>query len=327
MTKINQLLKFTPILKEKIWGGEKLISLLNKESDKKNIGESWEISDVEADVSIVSEGVFKGESLKDLIAKYKSDLVGDKVYKQFGEKFPLLIKFIDAKEALSIQLHPSDNLLKGVTSFGKTEMWYVTQADKDAEIIIGFKKDSNKSEYLENLSNKTLLDILNIDKVKKADVYFVPPGRVHAIGAGTLIAEIQQTSDITYRVYDWDRKDIDGNFRELHTEKALDAIDFTSQKTYKTDYKKVDNSTVEIVDCPFFTTNIISLKQESQYFVNHSNKDSFVIYMCVEGCAEISISNQKKSLEIGETLLVPASVKNLEITSKEKTELLEVYIK
>ncbi|MGB1284800.1 MAG: type I phosphomannose isomerase catalytic subunit, partial [Polaribacter sp.] len=184
MSKINQFLKFTPILKEKIWGGEKLMNLLNKKSNRKDIGESWEISDVEDNISEVFNGNLKGKTLQDLIVQFKSDLVGEKVYNQFGERFPLLIKFIDAKKALSIQLHPDDKLAKERhNSFGKTEMWYVMQADKFGNLIVGFKKDTNKEKYLYHLENKSLLSILNVDEVEKGDVYFIPSGRIHAIGA------------------------------------------------------------------------------------------------------------------------------------------------
>lgn len=278
---INQLLRFTPILKQKIWGGKKLNQLLHKKSDGSNIGESWEISDVDGDESIVSNGNLKGRTLRSLLKEYKHDLVGNYVYKTFGKQFPLLIKFIDAKEVLSIQVHPDDDLAGLQESYGKTEMWYVMQADKEASIIIGFKENSSKEEYIQHLDNKTLLSILNVDKVTKGDVYFVPPGRVHAIGAGLLIAEIQQTSDITYRIYDWDRKDIDGNYRELHTEKALKTIDFSAKNTYKTTYSKQENVASQVVTCPYFTTNILPVKGEKE--VDLSRKDSFIIYMCVEG--------------------------------------------
>lgn len=328
MTEIQQLLKFTPILKEKIWGGEKLISMLNKKSDRKNIGESWEISDVEDDISIVASGIFKGKTLKDLIEKYKAALVGEKVYAQFGTKFPLLIKFVDAKKALSIQLHPNDSLAKTRhNSLGKTEMWYVMQADKFGNLIVGFKKDTDKEKYLFHLRNKSLLSILNVDEIKKGDVYFIPAGRVHAVGAGVLLAEIQQASNITYRIYDWDRTDKEGNYRQLHTEQAIDAINYSSSKTYKTKYKKVYNVATEVVDSPYFTTNIVSLKNKSLLPVNHLDKDSFVIYMCVDGCVEILIETESKTIKMGETILVPACIKNLTIKSEEKSELLEVYIK
>ena len=326
MNKINQFLKFTPILKEKIWGGEKLMTLLNKKSDKKNIGESWEISDIEKSISIVSNGNLKGQTLQNLISEYRANLVGEKVFTQFGKKFPLLIKFIDAKETLSIQLHPDNELAKKRhNSFGKTEMWYVLQADKFGNLIVGFKKDTDKEKYLYHLKNKSLLSILNVDEVEKGDVYFIPAGRIHAIGAGVMLVEIQQTSDITYRVYDWDRTDVDGNSRELHTEQAINAIDFKSQKSYKTAYTKVENESSEIVSCPYFTTNVLSL--DKNISINHSDKDSFVIYMCVKGNVSFQYKNQTESLSVGETLLVPASIKEFDILSEVASELLEVYIK
>ncbi len=326
MQKLNQFIKFEPILKEKIWGGKKLSSLLHKQSNKDNIGESWEVSDVEGDTSIVSNGILKGKSLKELITLFKGDLVGEKVFKDFKYKFPLLIKFIDAKEALSIQLHPNDELAqKRHNSFGKTEMWYVMQSDDKANLIVGFQKDSTKEEYLHHLENKSLLDILNVDEVSKGDVYFIPTGRVHAIGAGVLLAEIQQTSDITYRVYDWDRQDDQGNYRDLHTDLAIDAIDFKAKSNYRTMYRKQENISSEIVSCPYFTTNVLPINGD--ILVNHNDKDSFVIYMCVEGKAHFSLADENETIQVGETILVPASLKEFRISSSVKSELLEVYIK
>ena len=323
---IHQFLKFQPILKEKIWGGEKLAQLLNKNSDKTNVGESWELSDVENDTSIVANGALKGRNLKELIADFKGDLVGGKIYKHFGEKFPLLIKFIDAKEALSIQLHPNDALAKERhNSFGKTEMWYVMQADEKANLIVGFQKEVTAQEYVKNLENKTLLDILNVDEVSEGDVYFIPTGRVHAIGAGVLLAEIQQTSDVTYRIYDWERPNPDGTFRDLHTEEAVDAIDYKVQESYKTTYSKEENQSSEIVSCQYFTTNVLPVSDTLQ--INHTDKDSFVIYMCVKGEVEFKHENLQEKLSYGETLLVPANLKEFEIFSSVDSELLEVFIK
>ena len=324
--KINQFIKFEPILKDKIWGGEKLASLLNKQSKRKDIGESWEISDVEGDTSMVINGHLKGKDLKELISEFKSDLVGEKVYTHFGGKFPLLIKFIDAKEALSIQLHPNDTLAKERhNSFGKTEMWYVMQADKNANLIVGFQKEVSSEDYIKHLETKSLLDILNVDEVQKGDVYFIPTGRVHAIGAGVLLAEIQQTSDVTYRIYDWDRPNLDGTFRDLHTEEAIDAIDYSAKDSYKTEYSKKENASSEIVSCQYFTTNVLPIKGEIS--INHQEKDSFVIYMCVEGNVTFQYENQTEKLKTGETILVPACIKNIKIIADQASELLEVYIK
>ncbi len=326
MQTIKQFIKFTPILKEKIWGGDKLIKVLNKQTNSINIGESWEISGVDEAVSVVAEGNFKGKNLQELMIEFKEKLVGDKVYSQFGNKFPLLIKFIDAKTPLSIQLHPNDNLAKKRhNSFGKTEMWYVMQADKAANLIVGFKKDSNKKEYLHHLKNKTLLEILNVDEVSEGDVYFIPTGRIHAIGGGVLLAEIQQTSDITYRVYDWDRQDAEGNYRELHTDLAQDAIDFKALESYKTNYRVENNKASQIITCPYFTTNILAITANS-LSIDNRTKDSFVIYMCVKGEVIFTYDKEEMHISYGETILVPAVIKEFTIQTTTQSELLEVFI-
>ncbi|OSY88355.1 mannose-6-phosphate isomerase [Tenacibaculum holothuriorum] len=323
---IDQLIKFTPILKEKIWGGDKLISKLHKKSNTSNLGESWEISGVDENISIVSNGTLKGKTIDELIKKYTSNFLGKKVYDKFQEKFPLLFKFIDASEKLSIQVHPNDSLSKERhNSFGKTEMWYILDSDEEAEVVVGFKKDSNEAEYQQHLEQKNLLSILNTDKVKNGDVYFIPTGRVHAIGAGVLLAEIQQTSDITYRVYDWDRKDSEGNERELHTSLATAAIDYKAQKDYKTNYSVEENNSSEIVDCPYFTTNMLSLNKRVE--LDNSTKDSFVVYMCVEGEVSFTYNNQVEELKMGETILVPACISKCSVSSPTSAKLLEVYIK
>ena len=316
-------IKFRPILKDKIWGGQKLKTILNKENDLPNVGESWEISDVEGDTSIVINGKLKGQSLKTLLENYKGNLIGEKNYEIFGNKFPLLIKFIDAKEDLSIQLHPNDELAaKRHNSFGKTEMWYVMQADKDSNLIVGFNGDMTPETYLQHLENKTLPEILNFDKVNAGDTYFIEAGRVHAIGAGVLLAEIQQTSDITYRVYDWDRVDDDGNERELHNDLAIDAFNFEMEDNFRVTYSKNENQPNEMVSCSYFTTNYLpidsTIKKENTF-------DSFIIYMCVDGEAEIFANGFSERIKKGETILLPAAIKNYEITSK-KASLLEVYV-
>lgn len=316
-------LKFQPILKDKIWGGEKLKSHLNKKSNLPNVGESWEISDVKGDTSIVANGALKGQSLQQLLIDYKADLLGEKNYKQFGDKFPLLIKFIDAKQDLSIQLHPNDALAaKRHNSFGKTEMWYVMQADKDSNLIVGFNQEITPKTYLQHLENKTLTEILNFDKVETGDTYFIEVGRVHAIGAGVMLAEIQQTSDITYRVYDWDRLDDQGNERELHNDLAIDAIGFEMKDNFRVDYSKSQNRSNEMVSCSYFTTNYLELNSEIE---KENTQDSFVIYMCVEGEAEVKTDSGIEVIKKGETLLLPATIKDYKLSAL-KAKLLEVYV-
>jgi mannose-6-phosphate isomerase len=317
-------LKFQPILKEKIWGGKKLNKLFGKSSSSEELGESWEISGVKNDISIVENGDLKGKTLNELLEQYRGDLAGKKVFQEFGAEFPLLVKFIDANTALSVQLHPDDNLAKQRhDSFGKTEMWYIMQADEDAEINIGFKKSITKQEYLEHLKKGKITSLLNFEKVKQGDAFFIKPGKVHAIGAGVLLAEIQQTSDLTYRIYDWDRKDAQGNSRELHTALALDAIDFEKKDDFKLEYSKTENQSSNIARCEYFTTNFLPVKGEVNK--DYYKVDSFVIYMCVSGKAEIEINGNSEIIEQGETILIPAVNKTVKI-SAEKVELLEVYI-
>ena len=316
-------LKFQPILKERIWGGNKLTSVLNKKSNSDCIGESWEISDVEGDTSVITNGNLKGTFLKELQLKLGADLIGEKNHKVFKNKFPILIKFIDAKQDLSIQLHPNDELAaKRHNSFGKTEMWYVMQVDDDSNLIVDFNQKMNKEKYLKHVNNKTLPEVLNFDTVKEGDTYFIEVGRVHAIGAGVMLAEIQQTSDITYRVYDWDRLDEQGNSRELHNDLALDAIDFDMPNNYKVKYGKKDNVSNNMVTCPYFTTNYLKVTKKIEKENTH---DSFVIYICVEGEATIEIENYSETIKKGETVLLPAAIKEYSINSN-KAKLLEVYV-
>ena len=316
-------LKFKPILKDKIWGGTKLSEQFNKLSDSKQLGESWEISTVPDDVSEVVNGKLKSQNLQDLLELYKGDLIGDKNYKRFGNNFPLLIKFIDAKQDLSIQLHPDDDLAKERhNSFGKTEMWYVMQADKGANLIVGFNQKMDDKTYLKHLEEKTLTKILNFDNVKAGDTYFIEAGRVHAIGAGVLLAEIQQTSDVTYRVYDWDRVDDEGNERELHNDIAIDAFKFDLKDDFRVDYKKEKNLSNGMVSCPFFTTNYIELDSNLEKENLH---DSFLIYMCVDGEVEVVTEDTKEVISKGETILLPAAVKDFKLNSK-NAKLLEVYV-
>lgn len=316
--------KFYPILKERLWGGTNLGTLLGKELESDLIGESWELSGVAGDVSIVANGSFKGTTLTDLIDRFPEEILGKSVFERFGKEFPILIKFIDAQKDLSIQLHPDDELArKRHNSFGKTEMWYIMDADNDAELIIGFKEDISKETYVDSLKNDTLTDLLNYENVSEGDAYFINAGKIHAIGAGILIAEIQQTSDQTYRVYDYNRKDAQGNLRELHTELSIDAISYDRQDDFKVSYGQETNVSNPMVNCPYFKTNFISLNKNIQF--NVSDQDSFTIYMCIDG--EVLIENDFGSILIkkGETVLVPAITSHI-LLSAERAKLLEITI-
>ncbi|MCM4154365.1 mannose-6-phosphate isomerase [Arenibacter sp. N53] len=317
-------LKFNPILKERLWGGTKLKDVLGKPIENDITGESWELSAVEGDVSVVANGDLSGASLQELINKYPKELLGNSVVERFGKEFPILIKFIDAKQDLSIQLHPNDDLAKKRhNSFGKTEMWYIMDADKGAELIVGFNKDVTKEEYAKSIEEDTLLDLLNYESVKEGDTFFINTGKMHAIGAGVLLAEIQQTSDITYRVFDFNRKDKNGNLRELHTDLALDAIDYTKKADFKVKYSNKKDSVNNMVSCPYFNTNILELTKDLELDVE--KRDSFTIYMCVGGKATISNEFGSVSIEKGETTLVAAQSKIINIITT-SAKLLEVTI-
>jgi mannose-6-phosphate isomerase len=320
-------IKFQPILKDKIWGGTRLKNILHKPTNSGKCGESWEISAVQGNISKVKNGLLSGNNLQELVEIYMGDLVGDIIYERFGIEFPLLIKFIDANDVLSVQVHPDDDLaMKRHKAYGKTEMWYIIDAEKDAELISGFNREMDRETYLKHLQNKTLKEILNFEKVKAGDVFFTPSGRVHAVGAGILLAEIQQTSDITYRIYDWDRVDEKGNPRELHTDLALDAIDFKFYGKYRTDYEPEMNQTTGIADCKYFTTGLLYFDKPVEKDYNFI--DSFIIYMCLEG--EISIvygPGLSESMVAGETVLIPAAIKNLNLVPLGTARALEVYIK
>jgi len=291
-----------------------------------NCGESWEISGVEGNVSVVSNGYLAGNSLEELVEVYMGDLVGEGIYETYGNEFPLLIKFIDANDDLSIQVHPDDQLSKQRhNAYGKTEMWYVVQADQGSRLQSGFNQAVDEDKYLFKLEHGELTDILNFEEVAPGDVFFIPAGRVHAIGKGILLAEIQQTSDVTYRIYDYDRCDKEGNPRELHTDLALKAIDYTLHPAYKTNYVQKLNVSVELASCRYFTTNLLDIDQiiEKEY----NNLDSFVIYICLDGELEISTESGMESLLKGETILIPACIESVGLTPKTSTvKLLEVYV-
>ncbi|MBW1298799.1 type I phosphomannose isomerase catalytic subunit [Aquimarina litoralis] len=318
------ILKFQPILKEKIWGGSKLNTILGKEKQGDSVGESWEVSDVEGNYSVVTNGHFKGKTLKDLLEMYPERLLGERNFERFGTKFPLLIKFIDAKEDLSVQLHPDDLLAKKKhNSLGKTEMWYVLQADEKSNLIIGFDDEVSQEEYEKSVEDKTIKELLHYEPVTTGDTFFVYAGLIHAIGKGVLLAEIQQTSDITYRIYDWDRQDSNGNYRELHQQDALEAIDFTTDRESKVHYTSEKNEITSLVKCPHFITNVIEL--DEQKTLSHQGLDSFVIYICIGGTAEIVNKEQKLIMKAGETILVPADIDGIEIIS-ENAKFLQTYI-
>ena len=321
-------LKFEPILKQTLWGGDKIIPFKHLNETLPNVGESWEVSAVEGGESVVANGADKGYTLPEMVRKYKEELVGEANYARFGDKFPLLIKFIDAKLDLSIQVHPGDELAKKRhNSFGKNEMWYVIAADKGAKLISGFAEEITPKEYKDRVHNGTFAEVLQTCAIEPGDVFYVPAGRVHGIGAGAFVAEIQQTSDITYRIFDYNRKDKDGKSRELHTSQAMDAINFSDvQDDFRTEYERVQNEPVEMVASPYFTTSVYDMTEEIT--CDYSELDSFVIFICVEGSCRLTDDNQNEiTLRAGETVLLPAAVQEVTIVPEgQRVKLLETYV-
>ncbi|MDE6827689.1 MAG: class I mannose-6-phosphate isomerase [Alistipes sp.] len=314
--------RFRPILKSLLWGGEKIAPYKEIAADLTCIGESWELSGVEGNVSVVAEGPDAGLTLAQLIARDGARLLGKKNSERFGDEFPLLVKFIDARQDLSIQVHPDDKLAwERHRSKGKTEMWYVVAADEGAHLRSGFAKEVTPAQYEASVADDTITGLLADYAVRPGDVFFLPAGRVHSIGAGSFIAEIQQTSDITYRIYDFNRRDAQGNKRELHTEQAKDAIDYTVLPDYRTRYEAAQNRPVELVACPYFTTTLYDLTEPQQ--VDLTATDSFVVVICMEGRGTVTDSaGTTLAVHQGETLLVPASTDGLTFTPEKGMKLL-----
>lgn len=321
-------IKFLPIFQPKVWGGKKIFTELKYDfSPLPNCGEAWMLSGVPGKESIAAEGPLEGNNLSEILEIFMSDLVGEKVYTEFGEQFPLLIKFLDAKEWLSIQVHPDDALAqeRGLER-GKTEMWYILDAEPNAQLISGFSKSLTQESYKKMLQTNRLETVLNYESVQKGDVFYIPAGRVHAIGPGILLAEIQQSSDTTYRIYDWNRKDKNGKGRELHTNEALDALDFELHSNYKTDYKLEENATESIVDAPYFNCQIMQYSKPIKK--NYEELDSFVVYIVSEGSMQLHWGeNESMDIGKGDVILLPAILNEIEIFPTPNASLLEVFIK
>jgi mannose-6-phosphate isomerase len=319
-------LKFETVLKEKVWGGNALATHFNKKTNGSNhIGESWELSAIADDQSVISNGFLAGNNIEELIEVYMGDITGDQIYEKFGNEFPLLIKFIEAQEDLSIQVHPNDNLAKKRhKAYGKTEMWYILECKKNSKIYTGFKPGVTKEIYEDALKNNRIEDIMNVETPEPGNAFFTPAGRVHAIGAGIVLVEIQQTSDITYRIFDWNRKGTGKEKRELHTDLALDAIDFNQNGSNKLSKLPEINNNLNLVNCEFFNTNLLWFNKaidKEYHFI-----DSFVVYICIDGEFQICWDGNTEKVIKGETVLLPAMIKEVTLKPLNESRLLEVYV-
>ena len=315
--------KFEPLLKQTLWGGDKIIPFKHLDAQMDHVGESWEISGVANNETIVANGPDKGKSLNDLVREQKDLLVGKENYQRFGDEFPLLIKFIDARQDLSIQVHPTDEIAhRQGKSRGKTEMWYALDSDAGAQLYNGLKQQITPEQYKEMVENDTITNALARYEVHEGDVFFIPAGRIHAIGAGCFVAEIQQTSDVTYRIYDFKRKDKNGNYRELHTKEAAESIDYTVLPNYRTEYERSKNEGVQVVSCPYFTTAVYDLNEPMA--LDYSELDSFVILIAVKGKGTISANGEEMSFQMGDTVLLPATTNEVKVAGEVK--FLETFV-
>lgn len=318
-----EIIKFRPILKQVLWGGNKIISFKQLDADMEQVGESWEVSGVKDNESIVANGQYEGMKLNDLVALLKGDLVGKENYERFGNEFPLLIKFIDASKQLSIQVHPNDEQAKAKgLKRGKTEMWYIMESAPDATLLSGLKRAITPEEYKAMVENDTITDALCEYRVGEGDVFYLPAGRIHSIGAGTFLAEIQETSDVTYRIYDFKRKDKDGNYRQLHTEAAAECIDYSVENDYRTKYEARKNEGVELAQCVHFTTSVYDL--DDPMLLDYSELDSFVVLIALSGECTLSTGDAETQLRAGETVLLPATTQTLNVSGTVK--FLETFV-
>ena len=318
-----EIIKFRPILKQVLWGGNKIIPFKQLDAEMEQVGESWEVSGVKDNESIVANGQYEGMKLNDLVALLKGDLVGKENYERFGNEFPLLIKFIDASKQLSIQVHPNDEQAKAKgLKRGKTEMWYVMESAPDATLLSGLKRAITPEEYKAMVENDTITDALCEYRVGEGDVFYLPAGRIHSIGAGTFLAEIQETSDVTYRIYDFKRKDKDGNYRQLHTEAAAECIDYSVENDYRTKYKARKNEGVELAQCAHFTTSVYDL--DEPMLLDYSELDSFVVLIALSGECTLSTGDTETQLRAGETVLLPATTQTLSVSGTVK--FLETFV-
>ena len=320
----EKIFRFTPILKQTIWGGDKIGRLKRIDGAPAQTGESWEVSGVKDSESVVAGGAYAGKNLNALVGQLKGDFMGKDNYATFGNEFPLLVKFIDAASDLSVQVHPSDELArkKGLPR-GKTEMWYALRSDDNAKLMCGLKKSITPDEYRQMVANDTICDTICEYAVKEGDCFFIPAGRIHSIGAGCLLAEIQETSDTTYRIYDFKRKDKNGKYRQLHTAEAAEAIDYNVEDNYRTPYVAANDMGVTLVSCKHFTTALYSLTEPMT--LDYSELDSFVILICTDGEGAITDEDGNASpFAAGDTLLLPAWDNTVRIDGR--VTFLETYV-
>ena len=321
-------LLFEPNLHPVIWGGNRLRPYKGMEPSNEPIGESWEVSAVPTSTSIISNGKWKGSDLISVIGKYPEEILGKTVNERYGGKLPLLVKFIDAKRDLSIQVHPNDEMaMREHGKMGKSEMWYIIKADEGSHLYAGFKHEITPDEYQRRIADGTITDVLADHTVKTGDVFYLPAGRVHAICGGIMLAEVQQSSDVTYRIYDYNRPGMDGKPRELHTELAAKALDYRVEKNYRTEYAETTDRAIQIIDSPYFDVRVMEITVP--FHRNLMKYDSFIISMCMEGSCKIRVrsTGEEIVLKEGHSTLIPASIADYDVIPLDgKAHILDAFI-
>lgn len=321
---MDSFFKFNPLLKQTIWGGGRIVPFKRLGGEADGVGESWEVSGVEGSQTTVAGGSRDGVATNDLVAEFGADLLGADNYSRFGNEFPLLVKFIDAARDLSVQVHPDDATARRQgRGRGKTEMWYVMDSAPEASMMVGLKRSVTPEEFKELVADGTICDALCRYSVAEGDCFYIPAGRIHSIGAGCFLAEIQQTSDVTYRIYDFNRKDKDGNPRQLHTQEAAEAVDCEAKGDYRTAYRRERNQGVELVRSDFFTTAVYDIDEPMA--LDYSELDSFVLLVGVGGECSLAFGDgTQTTLRAGETVLLPATTGVVVASGEGK--FLETYI-
>lgn len=320
-----------PNLHTVVWGGRKLCPYKGLPDAQEPIGESWEVSAVPSSPCTIANGPLAGRDLISIVEEYGAELLGEAVYKQYGGKLPLLVKFIDAERDLSIQVHPDDEMARREhNKFGKTEMWYIIDAEPGAALYAGFKDRITPYEYKKRVEDGTICDVLARHEVHPGDVFYIPAGRVHAICGGIMLAEVQQSSDVTYRIFDYNRLGLDGKPRELHTELAAKAIDFNVEEDYRTHYGDTIERAAQVIDTPFFDVRVMDIREP--FHRNLIKYDSFIISMCIKGSCTIALRDYEGpegeiTLTEGHSCLIPASIADYDIIpSSSSARILETHI-
>lgn len=319
------IFEFEPVFKSVLWGGTRIAEFKGIASQGDHIGESWELSPMPGNESVVAEGPFKGQTLPQLLGEHGREIMGERLFERYADRFPLLIKFIDSTQDLSIQVHPDDALAaERHNSLGKTEMWYSVLPTPTAYLYAGFNQEMTPEKFRAKVADSTIVEALTKYYTKPGDLFFLPAGRVHAIGEGNFVLEIQEASDITYRIYDYNRRDAQGNLRQLHVDESVDAITYNDTTQEVKNVTAAPGTQATLEDCDYFTTTLINV--EGSYTLPLAERDSFTVLISTKGNLKVTdTEGRTTALAQGQTVLVPATTP--EVTIEGEGEVVTVYIR